>query len=154
MGRKGHSLSNIDHESLTGECSVCRERVPVRKRGGAREGFYCVARLRETERNRSPQSREAKKAWWAANGHLYPTRDARYKTADGTVSFKLSKAEREALIEGKTCQVCGGGYRLVIDHCHETGKFRGVLCNSCNLALGLVQDSIGRLMQMVEYLQA
>jgi hypothetical protein len=39
-----------------------------------------------------------------------------------------------------------------IDHCHSTNKIRGVLCNNCNTALGLVGDNIGTLQSMVEYL--
>lgn len=55
------------------------------------------------------------------------------------------------------CAVCGqqssqSGRRLHIDHCHVTGKFRGVLCHSCNTALGLAADSPERLRQLAAYL--
>jgi hypothetical protein len=154
MGRPGHSITSVDEQSLTGDCSVCCCRVEVKSRG-ARGGYYCAVRLQETERARSPKRKEEKQAWWAENGHRYPTRDARYyRTADGKVSFKLTNESRDELLRGKTCAVCGGTDRLVIDHCHESGKLRGVLCNNCNLALGLVRDSIGTLLKMVEYLQA
>lgn len=41
-----------------------------------------------------------------------------------------------------------------IDHCHLTGKVRGVLCHHCNVALGQTKDSEQRLLGLVEYLRA
>ena len=43
------------------------------------------------------------------------------------------------------CNICGTteegrGYSMNIDHCHTTGKVRGLLCNSCNRGLGLLGE--------------
>lgn len=40
-----------------------------------------------------------------------------------------------------------------VDHCHKTGRVRGVLCRHCNLLLGQAKDSIERLLLAVKYLQ-
>ncbi len=40
-----------------------------------------------------------------------------------------------------------------VDHNHETGVFRGLLCHECNRALGLLKDSITVLQTLVLYLQ-
>lgn len=57
------------------------------------------------------------------------------------------------LLEGK-CEVCGEvpPRGLVIDHCHASGKFRGMLCNNCNAGLGMFKDSPMRLATAIEYL--
>ena len=41
-----------------------------------------------------------------------------------------------------------------LDHDHETGKFRGWICNKCNLALGNFNDDIIRIRNAVTYLEA
>lgn len=43
---------------------------------------------------------------------------------------------------------------LHIDHCHETGKFRGLLCGNCNNLLGMAKESEQTLLSAVQYLIA
>lgn len=40
-----------------------------------------------------------------------------------------------------------------VDHCHETGKVRGVICNDCNVALGWVRDNAKTLTRLQQYLE-
>lgn len=42
---------------------------------------------------------------------------------------------------------------LAVDHCHETGKIRGLLCWTCNTSLGKFKDSIENLERAIEYLK-
>lgn len=54
------------------------------------------------------------------------------------------------------CAICGrpGDKKsLSLDHCHGSLRVRGLLCGSCNLALGLFADSIDRLEKAVQYLR-
>lgn len=44
--------------------------------------------------------------------------------------------------------------REAVDHCHETGAIRGLLCMTCNMALGLVGDNHLTLARMIKYLEA
>ena len=54
------------------------------------------------------------------------------------------------------CQSCSVKFEsqsdAMLDHCHETGKFRGFLCRRCNLVLGLVKDDEGWLAMLGDYL--
>ncbi len=59
--------------------------------------------------------------------------------------------------EGK-CGICGthqsGEKRaLDVDHDHDTGKVRGLLCNACNKAIGLLNEDISILERAAEYLE-
>jgi hypothetical protein len=55
------------------------------------------------------------------------------------------------------CAICKGvnpnGRELSLDHDHNTGKARGILCNRCNLALGKVKDDPEVLWAMIQYLE-
>jgi|SRR6266404_8066433 len=42
---------------------------------------------------------------------------------------------------------------LVIDHCHASGKIRGLLCSKCNFSLGLMEDNVEWLLRMIAYLR-
>lgn len=53
------------------------------------------------------------------------------------------------------CAICGdlpGARRLDVDHYHTTGKVRGLLCGRCHKALGLVEDDVDVLINMIIYL--
>lgn len=56
------------------------------------------------------------------------------------------------------CAICKGvnanGERLAIDHCHETGRVRGLLCSNCNLGLGYFKDDLERLASASMYLKS
>lgn len=42
--------------------------------------------------------------------------------------------------------------RLAVDHCHRTGKIRGLLCSRCNAGIGYLGDSTARLTSAINYL--
>jgi hypothetical protein len=79
-------------------------------------------------------------------------------------SFGIGLSDYEAMLEKQkgVCAICkeeettvrqGRVQSLSVDHCHETGKIRGLLCNSCNRALGKFKDSIEHLMAAASYLE-
>ena len=68
--------------------------------------------------------------------------------------FSLTEDQYNNLMSNTNCQICDVELtKKCIDHCHSTNKIRGVLCNNCNTALGLVGDNIQTLEAMVEYLK-
>ena len=54
--------------------------------------------------------------------------------------------------DGK-CATCGTNV-FVVDHCHDTGKVRGLLCHSCNRAMGLLGDNVSVIESMIRYLES
>ena len=74
--------------------------------------------------------------------------------------YKNGHDEYKRLFEeqkGK-CAICkspeNGRYKsLSVDHCHDTGKIRGLLCNNCNRGIGLLQDSCEVVESALQYLK-
>lgn len=61
-----------------------------------------------------------------------------------------------SIAQNHVCKICNQPERvnknLAVDHCHETGKIRGLLCTSCNTALGLFRDIKENLERAIRYL--
>ncbi len=60
------------------------------------------------------------------------------------------------LRQGGCCAVCKrppSERKLSVDHCHATKRIRGLLCHSCNVALGLLKDNVDALASAIEYLK-
>lgn len=58
--------------------------------------------------------------------------------------------------QGGKCFLCNKEHErrpLNVDHCHKTGEVRKLLCDKCNLALGLVDDSVELLENFIRYLK-
>ena len=74
------------------------------------------------------------------------------------ISYNQYVAMKEA--QFFSCFICNvseesaGSKGLVVDHCHETGKVRKLLCSKCNTSLGLVDENCDILEKMIAYLKA
>lgn len=53
---------------------------------------------------------------------------------------------------GEACGICKRGGELYVDHCHATGRVRGLLCPSCNTAIGLLGEDPERFAAALAYL--
>jgi hypothetical protein len=76
------------------------------------------------------------------------------------IKFGINLEEYNNILEKQNhcCDVCGlhksnFTRQLAVDHCHTTGKIRGLLCSHCNLGLGKFKDNINYLQSAINYLQ-
>lgn len=72
------------------------------------------------------------------------------KTQQNTLTRNLRKTAPQIPPVCECCKKPTDKWRL--DHDHQTGKFRGWLCDSCNLGIGKLGDNLSGLMLAVEYL--
>ena len=118
------------------QCTLCLSWFPP-------EGFNSNGKGKRQSRCRSCQQ-AAQNAWRkrVGKGHHAP---AEYKVTVQEYVYSMNSSE--------FCITCGSTDRLVYDHCHTSGKFRGVLCHRCNAVLGFVGDDPNLLRNLVGYLE-
>lgn len=77
------------------------------------------------------------------------------RTCRSLLPYNITPEEYHGMMEQQAgaCAICGEVEKLVVDHCHETQKVRGLLCIKCNWGLGHFKDSHERLTSAAEYLQ-
>lgn len=91
----------------------------------------------------------------------YYKADPRRKKAQHLRQFNLTLEQYDAMFEAQhgACAICGYSdtsdpkFFPMVDHCHVTGRVRGLLCSNCNHALGKFKDSPERLRKAAEYLE-
>jgi len=89
-----------------------------------------------------------------------PTTARNRKTAKLKLRYGLTYEQWEKMreTENYACMICGiteseMGKKLDVDHCHSSGKVRGVLCNPCNNVLGVAKDRVEILKAAIDYLE-
>ena len=95
------------------------------------------------------------KQWKIDN--IEKSRLARHK-AKLKKKYGITLEQYEAMFDEQkgVCYICKNeslNKRLSVDHCHKTGKIRRLLCDKCNMTLGLVNDSQELLKQFIFYLK-
>ncbi|MFD8633071.1 MULTISPECIES: endonuclease VII domain-containing protein [unclassified Streptomyces] len=70
-------------------------------------------------------------------------------------SYGMTEAQRDEMIaaQGGVCLICLKAPAVHVDHCHTTGKVRGVLCFNCNTAIGKLGDDPDAARRVVSYLE-
>ena len=71
------------------------------------------------------------------------------------IKYGLSIEQYEQMLvdQNHQCYICNDETKLVVDHCHESGKVRGLLCNHCNTMLGLARDNPAILRLAAKYIE-
>jgi len=103
------------------------------------------AESREYSKTRTPEQR--KRAWLLNRyGITQEQYEAMHEAQGGLCAICR---QPEASLHPKT----GKPKTLSVDHCHKTGKVRGLLCHICNFCIGAAQEDINRLQAAIDYLK-
>ena len=131
-------------------CTRCQETKPLTE-------FY----RRKDRPNGTGYASECKECIKARMSKRYHDDPARMADLAACRAYGLTMDELTAMREKANgiCPACGksekeqGHYgKLVIDHCHKTGKVRGLICNKCNTILGLCNDNIDILQGLTQFM--
>lgn len=120
-----HRISRIDEILRVGFCNVCNRvgRLNIHSRKNGVITWKCAEAAREYMRD------------W------------------GKTRRKVIEKKELALSLKNVCEICQEKVsQMHWDHCHSTGRFRGMLCVRCNIMIGLADDSVNILQSAIEYL--
>ena len=117
-------------DSYSYRCRDCEKKARIKYRKGSRESY--LKSVRKNYRKRVyGLNEEAFKEIWLKQGGKCPVCEKELTDELGTKHLP-SKA--------------------VIDHCHDTGKIRGILCTMCNKGIGLLGDRRETIVKALKYL--
>ena len=122
------------------------EKVSAR---GKRQRASHKYKIWRAEYDARPEVREKRSE---ASRRRRQVRGARGRDAERCRLYHISPEEFSKLA-AHGCQICGRKDRLQIDHNHQTGRLRGILCSGCNAGLGLLRDDPKRLTDAAAYIE-
>jgi hypothetical protein len=135
--------------------------LPIKKRdqkAKSRRHYLCNIEKKKQQanawrNNNSVKVKESRKL-------RYPRTRLQMMRSNLKSKYGITPEQKEEMFiaQGSCCAICkttepGGRWGWHIDHCHITGKVRGVVCNRCNIALGGFKDNIELLQSAIDYLK-
>ncbi len=140
-------------------CSRCGESKSLDSFSLSRQGKYgpvyrsdckacCSTRARQWFTDNAERAKDNRRRWNLLNVYdLTPQQYTDMLREQGGVCAICGGAETNAIRKSHTAAV-----RMSVDHCHDSGKVRGLLCNRCNRAIGLFGDDPVVLRRAIAYL--
>lgn len=142
----------------TKKCTQCNKLKPFDMYNKQAEG-----RLGLASQCKVCVSAYGKRRWKAAG---VAAKSAERSFIRGLKRFGLTPESFDILVteQGNLCKICGNPetnthhksgklMRLSVDHCHASGKVRGLLCNGCNTSIGRLGDTYESVLRAAEYLR-
>jgi hypothetical protein len=154
-----HRLNQINELDRTAYCRGCEKVVPITHNEARGSGWVCAIKQRADAHAYRETNHEV-----LADKHLAWRERNRQAVRDHHLvrNYGINRTEFNRMLvaqEGK-CAICGhvptGEVRdkvLHVDHDHETGAVRQLLCTKCNTGLGAFRDDVERLRKAIDYLR-
>ncbi|MFH8444155.1 endonuclease VII domain-containing protein [Streptomyces sp. NPDC018026] len=125
----------------------------VREKVSVPQGHKRCPQCREVKPHSEWERNKSASDGWAS--YCRACRAQRLRASYFKRKYGLTEAERDQLIadQGGVCCICLAAPAAHVDHCHETGRVRGVLCFSCNAALGQFKDRPDAIRRAAAYVE-
>ena len=149
-------MSHLAMVALASGCTFREVSAAFGRSPAAWHGYFdCAAQEKKRRYYQANRERQIAKA--KARYHANPDQK---RIQDRMRIYGLSKEQAQESLSVTNCAICGveltghGKNGRVIDHCHQTGRVRGVLCSNCNRGLGHFQDNPAALRAAALYLES
>jgi hypothetical protein len=132
-------------------CSSCKEEKPTSEfsRANSKRGFAYKCKV--------CHNTYVREVWYAKNADKQKAAvrawESRNKAKVLAYTYGTSPEIIQPLLDRNLCDICGETENLHIDHCHESGEIRGILCRGCNHGLGNFTDDVDKLRKAIVYLK-
>lgn len=158
MGQCKRTKEQIIHdiEDKHKKCCVCLERKHF-------DYFYNMNNKNDKKSYRCKACDEAAGAKWAKENPKKSYESIRGRQLKHKYGISLEDYKELWEKQQYKCAICEGtenattgdrrNWNFAVDHDHETGKVRGLLCNNCNRGLGLLQDNPELLRKAANYVE-
>ena len=132
---------------ITRECVKCEIERPIEE----------FDRTKTSRRQTCKYCRQANyRAWYKTRKDTSEhKKDAHARQIKAQYGISIEQYNEMLNRQNGVCKICKkeNGRRLCVDHCHTTGRVRGLLCDNCNKAMGLCNDDPKLLRLCAEYLE-
>ena len=125
------------------KCKLSKSKTEFAKRSSKKDGLRSQCKACDQEYRNNNQD---------------AVREYHYQNRYG---ISLEQYNNKLQAQNYCCDICGSSHvehqrmkTLVVDHCHTTGQVRGLLCHSCNIAIGAVKEKEEILMACISYLRS
>lgn len=137
---------SVPKDAIPRTCAGCKAAKP------ASDFYYNWKREEFTARCKPCHSEASKQLYAEKSKFRILQNDAYYRKQYGITLLEVEEMKQKA---NNQCQICSVDFdtknRPRVDHCHSTGRVRGLLCHKCNVALGLLHDSADLLRKAADY---
>lgn len=151
-----HPSSKADEGDLNDGyrvCILCTRRKHItefhwtgKKTGRRRQCKSCLVEKARVHRNSNREQYRRYSLKWYLNA---------------TYGMSLEEYDKMLAEQNEACKICKSRFDLKdqsrrphVDHCHTTGKVRGILCFTCNTAIGKFHDDVVLLREAISYLES
>lgn len=127
-----------------------REKILAKQRTPEARAKQKVARSKHASKPEvRARAREKARLWLRANpDYVRGKNDRAHKKRQAAQIIEAGRPRPDI------CDSCGeANGKINFDHCHQRGVFRGWLCDSCNVILGLANDNANYLRKLIAYLE-
>lgn len=142
-------------------CRLCNKKIPIvefSKRKENIDGYDSRCKIcskKETKKRYHKNKSDPEFIKRKRISSLFSAIKTKYGLTKDDYNELLNKQNGVCVIckEVNNKEIKGTAVNLAVDHCHKTGKIRGLLCNNCNSGLGFFKDNIELLNEAISYLK-
>ena len=137
-------------------CTVCKNEKPL-------TDFYNMKASKDGKASRCKTCDNLARKKWVENNPKQSAYSARNRQLQHKYGITIEVYEKMLKDQGGCCAICKTKENAVtgrnkywnfsVDHCHTTGKVRGLLCNACNRGIGFLKDDVNVLEAATDYLR-